>query len=111
VDVPSWWVFLLLGLGSFRIWRLLSDDTILERPRRAIVKLPKDWEPDDDLPHGYREYLALFINCPWCLGFWVSLVIWGFWNVWSHGTEVVMVPFALSAFVGLVRGNLDEPEE
>jgi Protein of unknown function (DUF1360) len=111
VDIPDWYALILLGLGGFRIWRLLADDDILERPRRWIVRLPKNWREGDELPSNYREYLALFINCPWCLGSWIVLVIWIFWQVWPHGTEVTMVPFALSALVGLVRGNLDPPEE
>ena len=102
----------MLALGSFRIWRLLSVDTILEWPRRKLVRLGPDWrEQGDPIPENYREYLAVFLECPWCLGFWIALVTWVFWQVWPHGTEVAMVPFALSAALALVRGNLDPPEE
>lgn len=112
MDVPSWWPFLLLAFGTFRIWRLLADDKILEKPRRWLVRLGPDWrEEGDPVPENYREYLAVFLMCPWCLGFWLSLAIWGAWQVWPHITEVAMVPFALNAAMALVRGNLDEPEE
>lgn len=112
MNVPDWWVFLLLALGAYRIWRLLADDTILEKPRRWLVRLGPDWRDDGDkVPDNYREYLALFIMCPWCLGFWVSIAVWGAWQIWPHGTEVAMVPLAISTIVGVTRGKLDPPED
>jgi len=44
MDVPSPWVALILLAASFRIWRLLADDEILERPRYWLVRLPRGWQ-------------------------------------------------------------------
>ncbi len=93
MSVPSWWPFLLLALAAFRVWRLLAEDTILDRPRERIVRT---------LPKGEE-----FVTCPWCAGFWVSLAWWVGWQVWPHWTLVAAVPFAVSAVVGLIAANID----
>lgn len=91
--VPSWWPFLLLALAAFRTWRLIAEDTILNRPRARFVR----W-----LPKGEE-----FVLCPWCSGAWISVGWWLAWCAWPHWTLVVSVPFALSAVVALVAVNLD----
>lgn len=116
--IPNWYVFLLLALISFRTWRLIAEDDILQRPRHWLVRLPRDWEDGDEVPEQYRDKLGLFLTCPWCAGAWVSGLVYlayletlGEWP--SSGHEIAVgfgVWFALSASVGLIRGNLDEPE-
>ena len=102
MSIPDWWEFVLLTLAAFRVWRLISEDTILERPRRYVTGLPQRWKEGDALPKGYREYLAIFIECPWCAGFWISVAWWGAWQIWPHGAVVAAVPFAISALVPLL---------
>jgi hypothetical protein len=101
---------IILVAASFRAWRLLSEDIILERPRRWLVRLPRDWEEGQELPEAYRDELAEFISCPWCLGAWVSIVAWIAWQIEPHWTTVLAVPLAISAAVGITRGKLDPPE-
>lgn len=108
MSVPSPWVALILFAASFRIWRLLAEDELLERPRRWVVRLPRDWDDGMMLPEGYRLELAKFITCPWCFGFWITIVVWALWQIEPHWTSVLAVPFALSAGVGIVRKNLDD---
>lgn len=117
--IPEPYQFLLLALVAYRVWRLVAEDDILERPRRWLVRLPMNWKEGDSFPRKYREELALFINCPWCAGAWVSLLVYGIWlftlGDGPHSTEDVLVGlgmwFALSCSVGLIRSKLDPPEE
>ena len=102
MSIPNWYGLVLLSLAAFRTWRLVSEDTIFERPRRYVTGLPQKWKAGDSLPKGYREYLAIFIECPWCAGFWISLLWWGAFQLWEHGALVVAVPFAISAAVALI---------
>lgn len=106
LEVPDWYSFLLLSVAAFRMYRLIAADTILDGPRKKLLKLT-GWKPGDDAPKGYREKLGLFITCPWCLGWWVGLAWWGAWQVWHAGTIVATVPFAMNAIVALVEKNLD----
>lgn len=110
MTVPSPWIAVLLVAASYRLWRLLAEDTILERPRRWLVRLPQEWKDGEAIPDEYKEKWALFITCPWCAGFWISLALWGIWQIENHWTEVFMVPLAISAAVGITRVKLDPPE-
>jgi hypothetical protein len=123
--IPEPYQFVLLILVAYRTWRLIAEDDILERPRRWLVRLPRDWKEGDDparpkaLPKGYRENVALFLNCPWCAGAWISLLVYIGWiaalGEWPDTAGDVFVGlgvwFALSCTVGLVRRNLDPPDE
>lgn len=111
MTVPSPWVALLLVAGTYRLWRLLSEDTILDRPRRWLVRLPRDWSEGDPIPRSYRSGLAEFITCTWCLGFHISWIVWLIWEIEPHWTEILLIPFAISTAVGIVRVKLDPPEE
>ena len=103
MSIPDWYVLVLLALAAFRTWRLLAEDDILDRPRRYVTRLGEKWEKDGDVvPMEYRIRLGAFIECPWCLGFWVALSWWGAWQIWPHGTEIAAVPLALSSLAAWV---------
>lgn len=107
--IPAWWQFTLLSLAAYRLWRLLAEDTILDGPRLRVYRAV-GWNPesDDEPPPTYRAKLAIFISCPWCAGFWISLAAWGAWSWEPHWTLVACAPLAVSAAVGLVAKNWDQ---
>ena len=95
--IPGPWAFVLLAAAACRVWRLLSDDTILDKPRARLL---------DHLDRAYNPRLAGrawldFVSCPWCLGFWVGLAWWGAWLAWPHATLIAATPWAISLAVGL----------
>jgi hypothetical protein len=111
VNTPGAWQFILLALAAYRVYRLIAEDTILDRPRRWLVRLGSDWQTEGDpVPKAYRTKFAAFITCPWCCGAHVSWVIWLCWQWEPHWTLVLCTPFALSAVVGLTAKNLDREE-
>ena len=100
MSIPDWYEALLLSLAAWRVWYLLAEDDILDRPRRYVTRLGSKWEKEGDpVPPGYRIGLANFLTCPYCFGAWVALGWWGAWLIWPHGTLVAAVPFVLSAGV------------
>ena len=107
--VPDWWQFLLLGLASYRTWRLLAEDTVLDTPRAWVVGL-SDWKEGQRTPSSYREKLAEFLTCPWCFGFWTAIGWWAAWQVFPHATLVLSVPFAISVVVGVLASLLPDDE-
>ena len=112
MTIPDWWQLTLIALAVFRIYRLIAEDTILEGVRRWVYRLDRNWQKEGDYTGDkYRVKLALFVTCPWCLGFWLSLAWWGAYQVWEHGAVVVAAPWAISAIVALVAKNLDKEEE
>lgn len=54
-----------------------------------------------------RQTLGALFDCPFCLGWWLSLGFWLAWVVLPYPTLVVAVPLALSGVVGLIAKNLD----
>jgi hypothetical protein len=83
--MPTAFQAVLLALAAWRIWHLIALDDITDRPRRYVTE--------------GREKLLDFIECPYCMGFWVALgwvvafAIEGTWTVWAA------LPFALNAVV------------
>lgn len=89
MNIPNWYELVLLGLAAFRTWKLVGEDTILDRPRNWAVK------------HG-GEYVETLLLCAWCSGAWISIYWWIAFQFWPHAVVAVAVPFAISAIVGLL---------
>lgn len=74
MNTPSWYELLLLGIAAWSVFQLLAHDDLLDRPRRYVLRLGRDWQEDGDpVPDEYREKWALFLTCPFCAGFWIWL--------------------------------------
>ena len=102
--VPDWYALILLALAAWRTFQLIALDDILDRPRRYVTRLGREWEKEGDrLPLGYRFRLGEFITCPYCAGFWISLVWWGLWLAFGDWTLVAATPWVLSA--GVIAGH------
>jgi hypothetical protein len=100
VNVPDWYQSLLLALAAWRTFQLISDDDILDRPRRWLLQLGDAWEKEGDpIPSGYRYGLGAFISCPYCIGFWIAVSWWAIWELFPNAVTIAAVPFALSAGV------------
>lgn len=108
MKIPDWYQLILLVLASFRIWRLLAEDTILDKPRNKLLRLGKWKAEGDPVPLKYRKEWGVFLQCPWCLGFWVTLAWWGGFQVSPHWAIVAAVPWAISAVVGAIAHALSE---
>lgn len=89
MSVPSWWEALLLALATYRVWRLLAEDTILDRPRDWLL--------------SRSAVLDAMVPCVWCLGTWVGLAWWGAWQAFPHGTLVAAGACAVLTGAALVH--------
>jgi hypothetical protein len=116
--IPWWW-FVLLSLATYRIYRLLAEDTILDRPRRWLLRLGPDWEEEgDEVPPNYRAEWAVFLTCPYCAGFWISGVALTLYSLiidWNGVFAFLVIWFAISAVVAFLakvdeKLNEDPPE-
>src|SRR3990172_2208649 len=82
MNIPDWYELLLLTLAGFRMWRLLSEDELLDWPRRRLLRLG-DWQEEgDSVPANYRKTLGAFAGCAHCLGAWCALGWWVAWQGW-----------------------------
>jgi hypothetical protein len=101
-NIPTWWEALLLTAAAFRIWRLLAADVILDRPRDWLVGRD-EWEARKN----YRPALDQWLHCPWCFGFWISLVVYGTWVLWPTAMLLVAVPLTLNTGMAFMAKHWD----
>lgn len=76
--------FLLVALAAYRITRLVTTDTILDRQR--------DWVA---VRFGQLGKLHTLVTCPFCAGFWVSCAVLGF----ALGADLVRLPWEWAIIV------------
>ena len=88
IDLVS---LIILVLAGYRLTRLIIEDEILDTPR--------EWVRSKFKPNGKADYL---LGCPWCMGFWVALIIAIMYLVIPTAMMVVALPLALSAAIGLI---------
>lgn len=109
--VPGPWEFALLAAAAWRTWMLLAHDEILDplRDRVFVKDVPPVIEPPMVIDIGpvvrYRR-LVEFIECPYCLGFWVALAWWAAWTA-TGWTLTAAAPLALSAGLALADHAAD----
>jgi len=77
----------VVGFATFRLWRLLAVDNVTASSRSRLGS-------------GFLGFLA----CPWCAGFWLSvivvLVLWRWGDI--EWVQIVTMIFAVSGLVGLL---------
>ena len=73
IDLNLLWFALLVGLASYRLTRAVTTDFIFEDAKMWI------WDKligkDGSKAEGWRYKVGYLLDCNWCLGFWVSLLI------------------------------------
>ena len=86
----------VISLAVFRWVRLAIEDDIFEPLReRTTYKL----DP--------RNRLRELLECPWCLGMWLSGFATILWLLFPVVFLWVCFPFAVSAIVGLIAVHAD----
>lgn len=98
--IPSVYWFALLTIAAASLWKLVGDDRILDRPR--------DWLLDRIKDDDRAAYWGDFLVCPWCAGFWESLLVYAGWIALGPGEfhfdqlyMAAVVVMAMRALVGL----------
>ena len=87
-------LFVLMALASYRLWRLVGYDDVTESFRE---KLP--------------ERLYDMVTCPWCLGSWVSFAVVA---VTAYAVDVRwpwLQALGVSVLVGWLHGTLETHDE
>lgn len=119
--IPSLMEALILALGTYRIARLIGWDDFppVARVRAWVVgevissagsindRMRVTGNVPDVTVVYRRPVLEHFIGCPFCQGFWLSVVVYAGWLLSAHVALLVLAPWALSGAVGLIAKNLD----
>lgn len=120
----------LTWAAAARVTRLFNEDSITQPLRTWLeAKAADRWytadeSQPDQLTHALPaplawRWAAKLIRCPWCLGFWVSLLaalgyftllldVWP-WHSGAHAFTFLAATFASSQGIGLAAEWLDSP--
>ena len=79
---------ILIAVAAFRLWRLASYDLIAQPIRKRMLY--------------NRARLADFVDCPWCLGFWLTGAVTLSVDACMSVPLPVLVWLAASGIVGVV---------
>jgi len=90
--------FIILGLAVYRATRVIVEDSILDKFRKAVWK---KFPP----ANGGIGYL---LTCYWCTSFWISSLVVTSYIIVPIATTAVCMIFALSAVAGIVTAWLDK---
>lgn len=116
------WPLLIIALAIYSITRLITVDSIADRPRDWLharfpyegqnIKIGTAWPGRDRCTfivtgdHRYvteGSWLGELVKCPWCMGFWVALAVFGAFCFWPVATTFVLVPMALRVIPGMIQ--------
>lgn len=92
--IPDWWEMVLLVAGAYRLWRLLGVDKITEGVRDRFF-----WRFRD---RGWATWVDDLVSCPWCLGSWLAIGVWGVWLVLPYPALVACGMLTAMTGVGLL---------
>lgn len=118
------WPAVVLALGIYSITRLITTDSFppIERLRTWFFnKFPPDGFSTRKRPNDKRckfivtgdryqvtvgHWLGELVSCPWCAGWWVSVVACAAFWFWPVVTVALLVPFALRVIPGIITSKV-----
>jgi hypothetical protein len=84
----GWWWLAVGALATFRLTWLVTEDTILDRPREAVRR------------RGGK--LAYFVGCPWCTSIYLAAIVVVLAALCPGWFQYVAVALAFSAVAGVI---------
>ncbi|ELK45182.1 DUF1360 domain-containing protein [Halobacillus sp. ACCC02827] len=83
--------FLLIGLASFRLTRLLVADYIFEWLRKPFMetKIVKNEEGIEEEWIEPKGFIGEGLSCQWCVGVWSSLLMLLFYMIVPYGEWLI----------------------
>lgn len=96
---------IIIVLAAYRLWMLIAKDSITAGWRHRILGYD-DYGRRNRWPKA-RTKLGEFVHCPWCLGAWLSLLVYVAWRLYPDAAMWVLTPLAISAAVALISVCFD----
>jgi hypothetical protein len=102
---------LVLALAAYRITRFLVIDTMLEGSRTRFYSFLTNRSDKNGPLHLIWYKLFELFSCTWCLGFWVSVILYTIyaWNQPDFTKFDIINVFAIAGIQGMVHAL--EPDD
>lgn len=92
----AWW--LVVGaLATYRLTRLVTEDTILDRPREAVHRRAART--------GHTKF-SYFVTCPWCTSIYLAAVVIVLSVFAESWFAYIAVALAFSAVAGVIASKV-----
>lgn len=105
-----WYWFLLLGLASFRMTRLVVTDKITYFIRRPFLEEIDEVSEDGEVEtyliikgKGIRAWIGQLLSCHWCTGVWVTVGLFFLMELNPFIGKPVLIILAAAGFAGIVE--------
>lgn len=88
--------FLLMGLATYRVTRLLLYDKVFDFIREPIIKNKADT--------GFNKSAGYLLTCPWCVSIWMSGFSFTIYVLFPFGKMIIIMlaVAAIASFFHLV---------
>ena len=103
-------VFLLIGLASFRLTRLIVYDKITEFLRSPFLQEQTEIDENGEeviyLIPKEKKFFRFFgelISCHWCTGIWVSTFLVSLYLIYPTIGEIFILVFSIAAVGSIVE--------
>lgn len=100
MKVPDPYGLVLAALAVFRAYRFIAEDKVIERPRTWLL------DRIDDHDSATAVKVSEFITCPWCVGFYLTLIAWAIWLLDDELAYFLAAPLAVMTLVGALASLL-----
>ena len=97
----------VLSLASFRMTRLIVYDQITLFIRKPFF-IEEEMEEDGEVyyvpyPRGIRGWIGSLLNCYWCTGMWVTILLYIVYTCVLTETMHVILIFAIAGIAAIIE--------
>lgn len=96
---------LILMLAGHRVARIVGWDSITQQWRQRLLGYDDDGKRNR-WPANHKK-IGEFVHCPWCQGFWWSIILYAAWRYYPEVTLTICSPLAISSGIGAYTTHLD----
>lgn len=108
--MDEWYWFLLLGLASFRLTRLIITDKITYFLRKPFIEEVEEENENGEMEtyvlikgKGLRGWFGELLSCHWCTGIWVAAGLFFFFYLYPFAGKPMLVILAAAGLAGIIE--------
>ncbi|MFE7063532.1 DUF1360 domain-containing protein [Sutcliffiella sp. NPDC057660] len=112
--LDEWYWFLLLGLASFRLTRLIITDKITNFLRKPFIEEVEEVNGNGETEtyvlikgKGLRGFFGELLSCHWCTGMWVTAGLFFLFYLYPLAGKPMLVILAAAGLAGIIESIIN----